>query len=49
MERVIIDCDPSADDGIALLLSLASRELAVEGVTAAGGVAGGGQRKVNAL
>ena len=47
MERVIIDCDPSADDGIALLLSLASRELAVEGVTAAAGVAGVGQSKLN--
>ena len=49
MERVIIDCDPSADDGVALLLALASRRLSVAGITTVAGVAGAGQTTVNAL
>ncbi|WP_017537366.1 MULTISPECIES: nucleoside hydrolase [Nocardiopsis] len=34
---VVIDCDPGVDDAVALLLALASPELAVRGVTAVAG------------
>lgn len=34
MKRVIIDCDPSADDALALMLAAASAELSLEAVTA---------------
>lgn len=37
---VILDCDPGTDDAIALLLALASPELALLGVTVAGGNVG---------
>jgi inosine-uridine nucleoside N-ribohydrolase len=35
--RIVIDCDPGLDDAIALLLALASPELAVEGITTVAG------------
>lgn len=37
-KKVIIDCDPSADDAIALMLAAGSPELSVEAVTTVSGV-----------
>jgi purine nucleosidase len=37
---VIIDCDPGTDDALAILLALASPELAVQAITVAGGNVG---------
>lgn len=37
-KRILIDCDPSADDAIALMLALRSPELCVEGITVVAGV-----------
>ncbi|MDE2007004.1 MAG: nucleoside hydrolase, partial [Rhodospirillales bacterium] len=36
----IIDCDPGTDDALALLLALASPELAIRAVTVVGGNVG---------
>jgi len=47
--KVIIDCDPGTDDALALLLALASPELDVLAVTAAGGNVGLEQTLANAL
>ena len=51
MKRVIIDCDPSADDALALMLAAASAELSLEAVTAVSGVCEVAQsaRNVNVL
>jgi purine nucleosidase len=46
---VLIDCDPGHDDAIALLLALASPELAVLGVTTVGGNSGLDHTTRNAL
>lgn len=35
--RIIIDTDPGIDDAVAILLALASPELAVEGIVAVAG------------
>lgn len=40
MNRVIIDCDPGVDDGVALLLAFASRELELLGITTVAGNVG---------
>src|SRR5690348_12789908 len=45
---VIIDCDPGTDDAVALLLALASPELAVLAVTVVGGNVGLRQTLPNA-
>ena len=37
MKRVLIDCDPGMDDGVALLLALGSDELVIDAITAATG------------
>ena len=49
MKRVIIDCDPSADDALALMLAAASAELSLEAVTAVSGVCEVVQSARNAL
>ena len=49
MKRVIIDCDPSADDALALMLAAASAELSLEAVTAVSGVCEVAQSAQNAL
>ena len=49
MKRVIIDCDPSADDALALMLAAASAELSLEAVTAVSGVCEVAQSARNAL
>lgn len=46
---IILDCDPGTDDALALLLALASPELDVLAVTAAGGNVGLEQTLANAL
>lgn len=47
--RVIIDTDPGIDDALAILLALASPELAVEGLTTVHGNCGVAQASSNAL
>ena len=49
VKRVIIDCDPSADDALALMLAAASPELSLEAVTAVCGVCDVRQSANNAL
>lgn len=49
MKRIIIDCDPSADDALALMLALSSPELKIEGITAASGVCPAEESAENAL
>ena len=46
---VILDCDPGTDDAVAILLALASPELALLGVTVAGGNVGLRHTLANAL
>ena len=46
---VIIDCDPGTDDAIALLLALASPEIALQAVTVVGGNVGLARTLANAL
>lgn len=46
---VILDCDPGTDDALAILLALASPELAVLAITVAGGNVGLGHTLANAL
>ncbi|WP_428492607.1 nucleoside hydrolase [Rhodopila sp.] len=46
---IIVDCDPGTDDAVAILLALASPELAVLAVTVAGGNVGLGHTLANAL
>src|SRR6478736_5131931 len=46
---IILDCDPGTDDAFALLLALASPELDVLAVTAAGGNVGLDRTLPNAL
>lgn len=46
---VILDCDPGTDDAVAILLALASPELAVLAITVAGGNVGLTQTLPNAL
>ncbi|HTB42050.1 MAG TPA: nucleoside hydrolase, partial [Acetobacteraceae bacterium] len=46
---IILDCDPGTDDALALLLALASPELDVLAVTAAGGNVGLDLTLANAL
>ena len=48
-KHVIIDCDPSADDALALMLAVSSPELSVEAVTAVSGVCHVSQSAKNAL
>lgn len=38
MKKVLIDCDPSVDDALAIMLALESKELQIEGITAVSGV-----------
>ncbi len=47
--HIILDCDPGTDDALALLLALASPELEVLAVTAAGGNVGLERTLANAL
>ena len=49
VKNVIIDCDPSADDAIAIMLALASPELNVLGITTVSGVCHVDQSTENAL
>ncbi len=46
---IILDCDPGTDDALALFLALASPELAVLAITAAGGNVGLDRTLANAL
>lgn len=46
---IILDCDPGTDDALALLLALASPELEVLAITAAGGNVGLNRALANAL
>lgn len=46
---IILDCDPGTDDAVALLLSLASPELEVLAITAAGGNVGLDHTLANAI
>jgi inosine-uridine nucleoside N-ribohydrolase len=46
---VILDCDPGTDDSVAILLALASPELAVLAITVAGGNVGLGRTLPNTL
>lgn len=46
---ILIDCDPGADDALAILLALASPELAVQAITVAGGNAPLPRTLANAL
>lgn len=46
---VIIDCDPGTDDAVAILLALASPELAVRAITVVGGNVGLDNTLANAL
>lgn len=48
MKKIIIDCDPSADDAIALMLALASDELAVVGISSVSGVTDSKNAAMNA-
>lgn len=49
IKNVMIDCDPSADDAIALILALHSPELNVAGITAVSGVCHVKQSTLNVL
>ena len=47
--QIIVDCDPGKDDAVAMLLALASPELAIERVTTVGGNVGLDRTTGNAL
>jgi inosine-uridine nucleoside N-ribohydrolase len=49
MTAVVVDCDPGQDDAVALLLALASPELAVLGITTVAGNVGLDRTSANAL
>lgn len=49
VKHVIIDCDPSADDALALMLALPSPELKLLGITAVSGVCHVRQSTANAV
>ena len=48
-KKIIIDCDPSADDALGIMLALASDELEVVGITSVFGVCPIEQSTENAM